>query len=75
MSGSHGNNYVGAGVTVQYLTTAIGVRSPAGVKDFPLASVSRPALRPTQPPIQWVPGVLSPRGKARPVRDADQSPI
>jgi hypothetical protein len=27
---------------------------------FPLASVSRPALRPTQPPIQWVPGVLSP---------------
>jgi hypothetical protein len=26
---------------------------------FPLASVSRPALRPTQPPVQWVPGVLS----------------
>jgi hypothetical protein len=26
---------------------------------FPLASVSRPALRPTQPPIQWVPVVLS----------------
>jgi hypothetical protein len=24
---------------------------------FPLASVSRPALRPTQPPIQWVSGV------------------
>jgi hypothetical protein len=23
---------------------------------FPLASVSRPALRPTQPPVQWVPG-------------------
>jgi len=22
--------------------------------------VSRPALRPTQPPVQWVPGVLSP---------------
>jgi hypothetical protein len=27
---------------------------------FPLSSVSRPALRPTQPPVQWVPGVLSP---------------
>jgi hypothetical protein len=37
---------------------AIGVRSPAGAKDFSLASVSRPALGPTQPPVQWVPGVL-----------------
>jgi hypothetical protein len=38
----------------------LGVRSPAGAKDFPLTSVSRPALGPTQPPVQWVPGVLSP---------------
>jgi hypothetical protein len=37
---------------------------------FPLTSVSRPALEPTQPPVQWVPGVLSPR----PGRDADHSP-
>jgi hypothetical protein len=53
---------------------AIGVRSPAGVKDFPLASGSRPAPRPTQPPVQWIPGVLSPGVKARPGRDADHSP-
>jgi hypothetical protein len=38
---------------------AIGIRSPEEEKDFPLASVSRPALSPTQPPLQWVPGVLS----------------
>jgi hypothetical protein len=29
------------------------------VSDIPLASVSRPALRPTQLPTQWVPEVLS----------------
>jgi hypothetical protein len=29
---------------------------------FPLASVSRLALRPIEPPIQWVPGVKRGRG-------------
>jgi hypothetical protein len=52
---------------------AVGVRSPAGAKVFPLTSVSRPALGPTQPLVQWVPGVLSPGVKARPERDADHS--
>jgi hypothetical protein len=45
-----------------------------GQRIFPLTSVSRPALRSTQPPVQWIPGVLSPGVKARPGRDADHSP-
>jgi hypothetical protein len=53
---------------------AIGVRSPAGAKDFSLSSVARPALEPTQPPAQWEPGVLSLGVKERPGRDADHSP-
>jgi hypothetical protein len=41
---------------------------------LPVASVSRPALGPTQPPVPWVPEILSP-AKAQPGRDADHSPI
>jgi hypothetical protein len=37
----------------------IEVRSPAGARIFPLTSVCRPALGPTQPPVQWVTGVPS----------------
>jgi hypothetical protein len=47
---------------------------PAEAKDFPLASVSRPALRPTHSPVQWVPGVVS-GGKMRLGRDTDHTPI
>jgi hypothetical protein len=39
-------------------------------RDFP--HLSRLALGPTHPPVQWVPGLS--RGKERPERDADPSP-
>jgi len=40
---------------------------------FLFTTASRTALGPTQPPIQWVPGVLS-LGVKRPGREADHSP-
>jgi hypothetical protein len=40
---------------------------------FLFVTVSRPALGPTQPPIQWVPGALTP-GVKRPGSEADHSP-
>jgi hypothetical protein len=46
--------------------------SLGGGKDFHF-SMSRPALGLAQPPIQWVPGTLSP-GVKRQGREADHSP-
>jgi hypothetical protein len=47
--------------------------NPAGGKTFLFPTASIPVLGPTQPPIQWVPGVLSP-GVKRSGREADHSP-
>jgi hypothetical protein len=49
-----------------------GVRFPAGASFLPFSITSRPALRPTQPHIQWVQGALSAELK-RLGRDADHS--
>jgi hypothetical protein len=49
------------------------VRFPAGLGIFLFTTVSGTALGPTQPPIQWVPGVLSLKVH-RPEREAERSP-
>jgi hypothetical protein len=50
-----------------------GVRFPVRQEGFPFATASRPAVGPTQPSFQRVPGALSAEVK-RPRREADGSP-
>jgi hypothetical protein len=64
------SNRVGAEVaqallclTTQWMIGRSGFDPRQGQGIFPLSSVSRSVLGPTQPPVQWVPGVLSPRVK------------
>jgi hypothetical protein len=47
--------------------------SPGRIKNFLFSTSSRPVLGWTQPPIQCVPGALSP-GVKRPGRETDHSP-
>jgi hypothetical protein len=47
--------------------------NPGRVKNFLLSTSSRPVRGPTQPPIQWVPGAISP-GVKRLGRESDHTP-
>jgi hypothetical protein len=51
----------------------LGLDSRQGLGIFHFTALSRPALGPTQPPIQWVPEALS-LGVKRPGSEADYSP-
>jgi hypothetical protein len=48
----------GSSVSMDWMTRRLRFNPRQRV--FPLTSVSRLAVVPTQPPVQWVPGVLSP---------------
>jgi hypothetical protein len=50
-----------------------GFDSCHGLGIFLFTGASRPALEPTQSPIQWVPGAFS-RGVERPGREVDHLP-
>ena len=58
------------GIATTYELDGPGIESRLG-RDF--THLSGPALKPNQPPVQWVPG-LSRGGKVRPGRDTDPSP-
>jgi hypothetical protein len=64
---------VGIGWATGWTMGVLGFDSPRGLGIFLFTTASKMALEPTQPPNQWVKGVLS-LGVKRPGREADHSP-
>jgi hypothetical protein len=60
------------GIAKGYRLDYMGSNSGRG-KFFLNSTASRPAPRPSQPPIQWLPGAISPEVK-RPGSEVDHSP-
>jgi hypothetical protein len=63
-----------SGIALGYWLDGRVYESRQRVGIFLFTTVSRPALEPTQPPIQWVSGVLY-LGAKRPQREADHSTL
>jgi hypothetical protein len=57
-----------------WMIGVLGFDSQQVLETFLFTTASRTAPEPTQPPIQWVPGILS-LGVKRPGRKADHSPL
>jgi hypothetical protein len=70
---SHIVMQMGAGIALGYGLDYWGFESRQGLGIFRFTTASRPALEPTQPPIQLVQGALS-LGVKRPGREVDHSP-
>jgi hypothetical protein len=66
-------NFKLSGIALRYGLDDRGFESSQGLGIFLFTTASRPALRPTQPPTQWVTGALS-LGVKLPEREADHSP-
>jgi hypothetical protein len=70
---TYSNSSVGKALCTGWTIGVLGFDSRRGLGIFLFTTVSRTALGPTQPPIQWVSGALS-LGVKRPGREADNSP-
>jgi hypothetical protein len=68
------SRYSSVGIVICYDLDGPGSISGIAKLFFPFSTASTPALGPTQSPIQWVPGALSPGVKRPEVKDG-HSPL